>query len=434
MNLEEIKSIVVAQREEIREKIERQRIIDREADKNRMRQYLSAPNILIISGMRRCGKSVFSRQILEGVPHGYLNFDDERLIDFSAKDFEKLMQAFYELYGDIEYIVLDEPQNIEGWELFVSRLRTTKRIIITGSNSKLLSGELASRLTGRYINFVLFPFSFREFLRYHNFTFEARDLHYTKKVAEIKRYLEDYIREGGLPEVYLFGRDLTIQIFSDILERDIISRLGIKKRAAFKELAKYLISNSSSEITFSKLGNILGIKDVNTIKNWIDGMEAAFLVKIVSRYSPKLKEHFIAPRKVYCNDLGIVNTIGFKISKNIGKLMENLVAIELFRRKSYYRQEWEIFYWKNHQQKEVDFVIKDGENILQLIQTTYASDTKEIEKREIDDLVRASSELKCNDLLIITHDCSDEIIADGKKIRLIPLWKWLITPPPLSPR
>ncbi|MFH7880469.1 MAG: ATP-binding protein [Candidatus Aenigmatarchaeota archaeon] len=426
MNTEEIKRVLVAQREEVEEKFKKTKIIKREANKNRLKKYLLHPNILLILGIRRCGKSIFSLQIFEGEKYGYINFDDERLIEFTTKDFDKLLQGFYELYGEIDNIILDEPHNIYGWELFANRLRRTKKVIITGSNSKLLSGELATHLTGRHIDFTLFPFSFREFLVYNDVFFQNEDFYSTKKLAIVKNKLNDYLKIGGFPEVYLLGKEILVKIFSDIVEKDILKRLKIKKKTTFKELTKYLISNSSSEITFCRLKNIFDIKDVHTIKDWISGIEDAYLIKLINRFSPKLKEQFLAPKKVYCMDVGIVNSIGFKISQNTGRLMENLVAIELLRRKSYWFSDWEIYYWKDYQQNEVDFVIKEGLDVKQLIQVTYASSKDEIEKREIKALLKANEELKCKNLLIITWDYEDELEIDNKKIKFIPLWKWLI--------
>ena len=424
MQLQEIKDIVASQREEIEERFEKTRIIEREIDKERLKGFLKYPNVLAILGVRRCGKSTLSLQLLRNQEYGYINFDDERIIDFDVKDFDKVMEAFYELYGKIEYVILDEPHNIRGWELFVNRLRRTKKVIITGSNSKMLSGELATHLTGRHIDFTLYPFSFREFLTYNDF--ELGEYITTAKIGLIKNLLKDYFSQGGFPERYILGKEILVSIYFDILEKDIIRRIKIKKKAAFKEMTKYLVSNFSSEITFSKLKNILDIKDQHTIKNWIDGLEQAYLIKMIERFSPKLKESIIAPRKVYCIDTGIIGVVSFRMSENTGRIMENAVATELLRKKSYQQSDMEIFYWKDYQGKEVDFVIKEGTSVKELIQVTYASGRDEIEGREIKSLIKASNELKCKNLEIITWDYEDEINLDGKTIKCIPLWKWLL--------
>ena len=424
MQLQEIKEVIASQREEIEERFEKTKIIEREIDKEMLKGFLKYPNVLAILGVRRCGKSTLSSQLLRNQEYGYINFDDERIIDFDVKDFDKVMEVFYELYGRIEYVILDEPHNIRGWELFVNRLRRTKKVIVTGSNSKMLSGELATHLTGRHIDFTLYPFSFREFLTYNDF--ELGEYITTAKIGLIKNLLKDYFSQGGFPERYILGKEILVSIYFDILEKDIIRRIKIKKKAAFKEMTKYLVSNFSSEITFSKLKNILDIKDQHTIKNWIDGLEQAYLIKMVERFSPKLKESIIAPKKVYCIDTGIIGVASFRLSENTGKIMENTVAVELLRRKSYQQSDKEIFYWKDYQGKEVDFVIKEGTSVKELIQVTYASGRDEIEGREIKSLIKASNELKCKNLEIITWDYEDEMKIDGKTIRCIPLWKWLL--------
>ena len=426
MNIENLKRVIVSQREEVEEKFRKEFIIKREANVDKIKSFLKLPNILVILGIRRCGKSIFSWQVLENEKFGYINFDDERVYGIKAKDLEKILQSFYELYGNLEYFIFDEIQNVEGWELFINRLRVNKKIIITGSNSNLLSGELASRLTGRYIDFTLMPFSFREFLTFNKFEMKDEDFYSTLKIAKIKRFLEEYLKRGGMPEANIFGREFLVRIYSDIIEKDVIRRLKIKKIKTFKEVSMYLISNFSSEISLRKISNIFEVRDVHTIKNWLDALQNSYLTFIVYRYSPKLKEQIIAPKKVYCVDNGIAFTVGFKVSENVGKLMENLVAIELLRRKSYWFNNWEIYYFKDYQQNEVDFLIKENLEIKQLIQVTYASSKDEIERREIKSLLKASNLLKCKELLIITWDYEDEIKENSKVIKCIPLWKWLL--------
>jgi len=426
MNLEEIKRVVISQREEVEEKFKKERIIDREPEINSLKGFLIHPNILAILGIRRSGKSVFSWQISKGELFGYVNFDDERLYGVKAKDLDLVLQAFYELYGDVNYIILDEPQNVEGWELFANRLRRTKRVIITGSNSKLLSGELATHLTGRHIDFTLTPFSFREYLSFKGVDLSKKNFYSTRKIAEIKRCFEEYMKIGGMPEAYMFGREILVRIYSDIIEKDVLRRIKIRMKETFKEFTKYLISNIASEFTIRKLSHIFEVKDVHTVKNWIDALKSSYLFFILERYSPKLKQQIIAPKKIYCIDNGLVNTISFKTTEKHGKLMENLVAIELLRKKNYWYNDLELFYWKDHQQNEVDFVLKEGLQIKQLIQVTYISGKSEIDGREIKALLKASNELKCKNLIMITWDYEDKLNINNKIIKYIPLWKWLL--------
>jgi len=429
MNVEILKKVIISQKEEIKEKFKKSKIIEREPEKNRLKKFLSHPNILAILGVRRCGKSVFSWQIFSSLPEkdfAYINFDDERLADIKKEDLDKILQAFYELYGKIEKIILDEPQNVEKWELFVNRLRRTKSLIITGSNSKLLSGELATHLTGRYIDFNLFPFSFREFLNYKGFEIKKDTFYSVSEIAQIKRFLEEYIKIGGFPEVYILGREILPRIYADIIEKDILKRYKIKRKETFKRFARYLISNISSEFTIRKLSHIFEIKDVHTLKNWLQVLENSYLVFVLERYSPKLKQQVIAPKKIYCIDTAMADIISFKISENIGKLMENLVVVELLRRKSYGQKDWEIYYYKDHQQREIDFLIKEGPEIKNLIQVSFINTIEEMGKKEIDFFKKASSLLKCKNLSIITWDCEKELNINELKIKFIPLWKWLV--------
>ncbi len=418
----DLQSIIKEQRQEL-EKIERdERIIDRERLKE-AKSYLSHPNIVVITGIRRCGKSVFSYLMDKGSKFAYINFDDERLAGLKTEDLDKALQAFYELYGDIDYIILDEPQNIKGWELFANRLRRTKKLIITGSNSQLLSGELATHLTGRYIEIQLMPFSFREFLKFK--AFKEVEVYTTKDRAEILNLLQEYLSFGGFPEVYKFGKPILLTIYETILNKDIILRHSINKIKEFKDLAKFLVSNSSEEITYSKLSRTLGIKHVSTVSNWISYFEDAFLFFKLERFDFKLKKQFIAPKKTYCIDTGIVDLMGFKFSENRGKILETAVAIELQRR----RKEsifLETYYWKDAKQNEVDFVIKEKTKVIQLIQATHISNRQELKENRVSSLLRASKDLKCDNLLFVTWDFEGEEEFEGEKIKFIPLWKWLL--------
>jgi len=426
MNLQEIKRVIVSQREEMEEKFRGGVIVKREPEISRLKSFLAFPNILVVLGIRRCGKSIFSWQIFKNSLFGYINFDDERLYGIKAGDLDLVLQAFYELYGNIDCVVLDEPQNVMGWELFVNRLRRTKKVVVTGSNSKLLSGELATHLTGRYVSFTLMPFSFREYLGYKRLIVSKEDFYSTQKVAELKRSLVEYMKVGGLPEAYLFGREILVRIYGDIVEKDILRRAKIKRKVTFRELTKYLISNVALEFTIRKLSNLLEVKDVHTVRNWLSALENSYLFFILERYSPKLKQQVIAPKKIYCVDNGLVNTMSFKLDENYSSLMENLVAVELLRRKNYWQNELEVFYWKDHQQNEVDFVLKEGATLKQLIQVTYASSKNEIKNSEIRSLKKASDELKCKNLLIITWDYENELNLSNKTIKCTPLWKWLL--------
>ena len=414
--------IIKEQRQEL-EKIEREeKIIPRE-NSEKAESFLRYPNILIITGVRRCGKSIFSYLLEKNKRFAYINFDDERLSGLGTEDLDRVLQAFYELYGDIEFIVLDEVHNVKGWELFASRLRRTKKVIITGSNSKLLGGELSTYLTGRHLDIQLFPFSFRELLQLMDFKLEKN--YTTKEKSVLLNHLKNYLEDGGFPEVYKFGKSMSAKIYEDIITRDILLRHRIKKIDELKKLGRYVVSNSANEITYSKLSRILGIKHISTVSNWISYLEEAFLIVKVERFYFKLKQQFIAPKKIYTIDTGLIDSIGFKFSEDKGRIIENVVAIELQRRKNF-QLDMEIYYWKDPQQREVDFVLKEGNRIKQLIQVSFINSKEDINEREIKSLIKGGEELKCRNLIMIAWDYEGEEKVKGKKIRYIPLWKWLL--------
>jgi len=418
-SIEDIKNAIVDRESELKKKLQEEKIIERQSRKH-AEAMISKDAALIITGPRRCGKSTLALMLGTSKKFGYVNFDDER-ITMEASELNKVLEAIYSLKGDVDLLIFDEIQNIPGWEKFISRLIGTKEVVLTGSNARLLSRELATYLTGRHVDVVLLPFSFQEFLTFKDFEY---NIYKTSDRAKIKNYLNEYLEIGGFPTAQKLGRVFLAENYKDIIERDVIQRYKIKNSAVFKELARYLISNASSEISFNRIKNIFGIKSPHTVKQYITYLSSAYLVFLVERFSFKLKQQSFAPKKIYCIDNGIISAVGFKTSSDRGKMMENLVAIELFRRAS--EAGWEIYYWKDYQQREVDFVIKDGKSIALLIQVTNISSKREIGERELDSLLRASEELRCNNLLVITYDYEDEEKISGKKIRFIPLWKWLI--------
>jgi len=418
-SIEDIKNAIVDRESELKKKFQEEKIIERQSRKH-AEAIISKDAALIITGPRRCGKSTLALMLGTSKKFGYVNFDDERMT-MEASELNKVLEAIYSLKGDVDLLIFDEIQNIHGWEKFISRLIGTKEVVLTGSNARLLSRELATYLTGRHVDVVLLPFSFQEFLTFKDFEY---NIYKTSDRAKIKNYLNEYLEIGGFPTAQKLGRVFLAENYKDIIERDVIQRYKIKNSAVFKELARYLISNASSEISFNRIKNIFGIKSPHTVKQYITYLSSAYLVFLVERFSFKLKQQSFAPKKIYCIDNGIISAVGFKTSSDRGKMMENLVAIELFRRAS--EAGWEIYYWKDYQQKEVDFVIKDGKSIALLIQVTNISSKREIGERELDSLLRASEELRCNNLLVITYDYEDEEKISGKTIRFVPLWKWLI--------
>ncbi len=427
MNIEYLKKLIISQEEDYLEFFSKNHVINRDIDTNKLKSFLKHPNILIITGIRRSGKSILSQLLYNGEKFAYFNFFDERLTNFNSQDLETLVQAFYELYGNArDHFIFDEIQEIDGWEKFASRLRINNKLIITGSNSKLLSRELSTYLTGRHIDFTLFPFDFKEYLIFHGINLKDHWEYSDKIVSEVRSNLNKYLQNGGFPENLTIGKNIILQIYRDILEKDITGRYNIRKNGALKEIANYLIANAGNEITFNKIRSIFNIKNVHTVINYANYISSSFLVYFVNRFSFKLKEQFIAPRKVYCIDNGIITSINLNMDGQQGKLMENLVYISLIKNKSYNFDNYDVFYWKDAMQREVDFIIKKENKILKLIQVTYASSREEITDREIKNLIIASTELHCNDLMVITWNYEAEEEIQGNKIKFVPLWKWLL--------
>jgi predicted AAA+ superfamily ATPase len=417
-DIETIKRAIVDKEEDLKGKMKSEKIIERELKIDR----ISTDAATIITGVRRCGKSILAFLLTLNKQAAYVNFEDERL-QVEARNLNLILEAIASLKGEVEFIVFDEIQYIKGWERFVSRLLPTRKIIITGSNARLLSKEFATFLSGRHIDYELFPFSFREYLKFNNFT---PNVYLTRDISKTRELLKEYIKSGGFPLTFKLGRNFLVENYKDIVERDVIQRYKVKYEKVLKELAKYYISTVAREISFNKLKNILNVKSVQTIKNYSEFLSNSYLIFFLEKYSPKLKLQMISPKKVYCIDNGFVEAMSFKASEDFGRLMENLVAVELMRRKSYWFKNQEIYYWKDYQQNEVDFIVKEGEKIKQLIQVTYASSKNEIETREIKGLLKASELLNCKNLVVITWDYEDEITIENRKIIFKPLWKWLL--------
>lgn len=411
------------QREYLEEKIKSTKIVGRE------RKLLEKTKLVkVVTGVRRCGKSFFTYLSLRDENFGYANFDDERILNENP---EKIILALFEIHGkDLKTLFFDEIQNLSKWEIFVNRLhREGFDIFITGSNAKLLSSELATHLTGRHIKTELFPFSFREYLSSKGI-FRAKT---DREKAIVKKELGDYINAGGFPEVVVEGENPRVymrELFSHIIERDVVFRKRIKYVRTFKEIAFSMLSNISAEVSANKIKKVFKLGSDHTAKNYLEFLRESYLFFFVDRLSFKPAQIEGFPKKLYCIDTSFYNAIGFKVSENLGRLMENVVAVELLRRKAYWHGNWEIFYFKSKEGYEVDFVVKDGLGIKQLIQVSYASGFDEVNHREIRALLKAKEMLKCEDLTVITWDYEDEreISWFGKKgrIKFVPLWKWLL--------
>jgi len=420
MNKNRLKQVILDQKQEIKS-ILNTHIVTREVEPE-IKAALDDKLIKIIAGVRRCGKSFLAHRILQENIYGYINFDDERLYGINPEDLNDLLGLLNEINPGLHHILLDEIQNIEGWELFVNRLqRSGYNLIITGSNSNLLSRELASSLTGRHFLVELYPFSFKEFLSFKKIDISDKGLYSTEEESNIKRALDDYIGSGGFPEIssITFKEQYLRDLYDKIISKDITQRYNIRYVRSLKELALYLISNFGTNITYQKLKNIFDVNSVHTIKNYISYLEEAYLVFQLYPFSYKLKQQIKARKKIYVVDTGIIGSLSFQFSKNSGKILENMVFTHLKRKGS------EIYFY-DYYSGEVDFVTREGRDIKELIQVCMDLENIETRDRELGSLLKASDDLNCSDLKIITYDSEEEFKIRGKKISLIPIWKWLL--------
>jgi len=385
------------------------------------RQNMENDLIKVIIGPRRAGKSVFAMQLLKGIDFAYLNFDDERLLDVT--DYDDFIKAIRQVYGETNYLLFDEIQNLKDWELFLNRLqRNGFRIVITGSNAHLLSRELSTHLTGRFLQFQILPFSFKEFL--HAKSFQIDDtLELKERQGSLLGYLDKYINIGGFPEVvtkHVEPRSYLPTLFESILFKDIAKRYNVRYSKKLYDLGYYLITNHSCEFTYTRLKKILDFRSVHTVENYVKYISEAFIVFVVDRFSFKLAEQIKSPKKVYSYDTGMAKSVRFAVTPYTGKFIENIVAIELLRR------DIEPYFYRTRNGKEIDFVIKKGSDINQLIQVSYDISEYATKKRELNALVKAGQELRCDNLTVITWDHCGEDLVDEQKVSFLPLWRWLL--------
>lgn len=421
MNKSILKEIILEQKEALKQKskgIERLKLEE-------IKQYIEIPHTVIIAGIRRVGKSTLLLQIMSEFYKNdcyYLNFEDERFVDFTAQDFNNLYEIFAETMGEKKVFFLDEIQNIPEWENFVRRMQDRGfKFFITGSNATLLSKELGTKLTGRYVLIELLPFSFKECLSFQEIYFDKNSLFQTSERAKLKNSFNLYLEKGGMPEYLQYQKkELLVRLYEDILYRDIITRYDIKEIKALRELSLYLLSNLANLFTYNNLKKIVELKSANTAKSYVEYLENSFVIFSINLFSFSLKKQFYAPRKVYCIDNGLANSISFKFSENRGKFLENLVFLELRRRKK------EVYYYKTNNNLEIDFLIKEKNAPAALIQVAQNLDNPKTKDREIKSLLTALGELNLSNGLILTEDEEGSVEQEGKTINILPVYKWLL--------
>ncbi len=411
-----LRKIVMKQKREITVK---QNFVRREL-LDEVLKWLKDHRVIILTGIRRCGKSTLLKEIMQIVSNWcYANFEDERFLDFKAQDFEMLNEVLIECYGNADIYFFDEIQNIERFETFVRRLQDEgKKVIITGSNASLLSKEFGTRLTGRYKAFEVYPFSFHEFLQLKNITISKEDYYIIEKKISLIKNFKEYLELGGLPE-YLKNKDEEYirTIYQNILYRDVIARYSIRRQKIIKELINLLGTNISSQFTYNSLKKTLGLGNAITVKEYISYLSNSYLFFELLKFSYSIKQQLNSPRKIYLIDPAFNQICGANFSENKGKILENLVFIQLKRKNK------EIYYYAD--KNECDFIIKDKTKITEAIQVCYILNQTN-KKREIAGLLETMEKFNLNKGIIITYEQTEEVDIKDKKIYILPIHKWIM--------
>ena len=419
LSSEQLKQILTEQRESTLNKpvgIERNILNDIENKKN-------LPHVVVLTGIRRSGKSTTLRQIIDKYYNNsdfyYINFEDERLFNFKSHDFNNIYEVLIELFGKQKTFFIDEIQNINKFENFVRRFNDNGfKFYITGSNARLLSKELGTKLTGRHVDIIVRPFSFNEFLKLKGFHFEHSMFYKTEARAEIKHFFKEYMIKGGMPE-YLLYNDIEIlsRIYEDIVIKDIVVRYNIHNIVQLRELYQYLISNYSNKFSYNSLKKIIDLGSVNTIKNYISYLEETYFAQIILEFDYSLKKQMTNNKKLYVLDNGFIQVISTRFTNDYGWILENLVFNVL-------RRSFDIFYYSNS--KECDFIVLDSRKRIKFVIQVCFELSEHNRKREVDGLVSAMNDFDLNMGMILTYDQEEKIEIGSKTIIVKPVWKWLL--------
>ncbi len=417
--IDHIRTLLIEQKEEFSKQdlgIERTKLTE-------IKRYKDTTYPIIISGLRRAGKSTLLAQIAHAFyPKGnyfFVNFEDERFINFKVSDFTRLHELFIELFGDKKIFFLDEIQNIQGWERFVSRMiKSGYKFYITGSNASLLSQELGTKLTGRYIPLELLPFSFEEYLEFKKISLPKISQLTTVERGKLKSAFANYLTKGGIPQTLQYP-ELPIHktLYDDILYRDIAARYKLTDIKPLKELSFYLMSNISSLISFNKLKELLKLGSVNTVSSYIEYLQTSWLLFVLNKYAFSVKEQQIANKKIYSIDTGLTKSIAFSFSENKGKFLENLVFLNLWKENK------DIYYYKTQKNNEIDFYMPQKKLFVQVCQSLTEPATRE---RELRALAEGLQEIKGSTGFVLTEDDNENYSFDGIAINVLPVYEWLL--------
>ena len=389
------------------------------------KKWLDSDLIKVVLGPRRAGKSVFSLMLLKDRPFAYFNFDNETFSVKGRLDYDELLQELRVAYGETKTILFDEIQNLPKWELFVNRLhREGYNLVLTGSNARLLSRELSTALTGRHIPIELLPFNFKEYLRAKQYEFSHNKLLLPEEKGKFLSLLEQYFVSGGYPEVTVKNLDpkgyLDV-LFDSVLFKDVVKRHKVRFTGKIDNLGSYLINNVSKQYSLRKLTNILGFRSGVTLEKYISYLTEAYIIFSLHRYSCKAGERLKSPKKVYAVDNGFITAKAVQHSPDAGKLLENLVFTEMIKQGN--KPNRDIFYYETRNNREVDFIVKNGAAVTELIQVVYEARSPDTERREIKALIEAGEELGVNNLMVLAWNEKKEVKKDNLTVNFIPVWE-----------
>lgn len=414
-----IEYVLTEQQEELKERVEEQlchrkeeRLVD-----------LKSSQAQCVIGVRRSGKSTMCYQALQdsGLKYAYVDFDDERLEGMGSGQLNDVLEVLYMIYGNFDCLFLDEIQNVEGWHLFVNRmLRRKMKVVITGSNAKLLSGELATHLTGRSKEISLYPFSFEEFCTMKQVDMKRK----TTKAEAFRRVAFDaYLKQGGFPELMSMedGRAYVSGLVDNILKRDIEQRYNIAYKAAFEKMAHHLLNVSPTIVVIKDLAKLFQFKSEHTVRNYVEYLKQAYMLIGVQKYSQKSKVRAVQ-EKVYAVDVAMMSERENAFAgENLGHRLETIVLVHLMRR---CKQEGLDIYYLNERYGECDFLVCKNNHVVQAIQVSYDISAAKTRKREINGLLLAARKTNCNNLLLLTDHEYGEEEAAGHLIKIQPVYDW----------
>jgi len=386
---------------------------------------LGSPQAQVVIGVRRSGKSTLCMQVLANaeVKFAYMDFDDERLMGLGTNQLNDVLEVLYKIYGSFEYIFLDEIQNIEGWPLFVNRLLRNKiHVVLTGSNAKLLSSDLATHLTGRSSEIELYPFSFMEYCKMKGVNTSLRS---TKGIAELRNCFDEYQKRGGFPELMVVKNDKKYisNLVDNILKRDIEERYHISFPAQFENMSNHLLNVSPVVIAAPDLAEQFGFKSAHTARNYVSYLKQAYLLIGINKYSPKSKVR-VTQEKIYAVDVALMNKRENAFAgDNLGWRLETIVLSHLLRKCK--MEGCDVYYLKDRS-GECDFVVCDGNKVIQCIQVSYDISNEKTRKREIEGLILAHRQTGCHNLLLLTDHIYEDVYKDDTHILIMPVYEWCL--------